>query len=825
MMQLPYTVTYLTIKIDNVTCTILTSVIVNMSDYSSLYTYSYELDPFQKESFSFMEQNDPCTILCCAPTASGKTTLGIHSVKLAHFRHKRIIYTAPIKSLSNQIFYDLSKNTDGFTVGLITGDHRCNPDATCLVMTTEILRNTLDRTASGRADEHSSNPFGLNLDWDNIDAVILDEVHYINDPDRGHIWEEVIIKLPTHVSLICLSATIQSPASFLEWIKSVRPVPSLLVTVNNRKVPLQYYGLLQLNKEMTSTKMTCEQHQLLNREIPIMNTTTSREPSPESYKMLALHTQLVTNNDLRAHYYTTENVNALVSFLESKKWLPAIIFLLSKQKCHQLADLINVSLNNDDEQRQVIHFIKDHMRLVINATDYTTTPEYAKFVDQATRGIGVHHSGQYPLFKELIELLARNNLIKLLVATETFAVGINLPTKTVVFTSLSKFQDGSHRWLHSHEFIQMSGRAGRRGLDTSGNVIIWFNTCHKMDTNSFNRTLSGNSQIISSKFKINPYLVLHQINNSSGDNVITKSMFWKEQISQSIYMSEQLQQLKAALKPIAEQSWYSIKDKLDQYTAVYYNSALSANQQMKKLSKMLKECPMLKTMLEPYNKYNAQLQEIKEYEIEYEKHVYYDKLMTDKMQTYLTAMKLVDGTTLTPSGQLCLSMDETFGVVQTYVLTTDIDQINKCTCTHLAMLMSLFMENQHDDDDESKMCIRAEVGDFGYVLNYVEHIFDKVKKQELEHGILNLPNELNYSLLVPIQKWMNGYTASDICSTHELYVGNFIKDINRLREMCSQWSNVCRLIGQLEMANNFDTTATQLIHDVAILDSLYIKLS
>jgi ATP-dependent RNA helicase DOB1 len=769
-----------------------------------------------------MEENDPSTILCCAPTASGKTTLGIHAVKLAHFRHKRIIYTAPIKSLSNQIFYDLSSyatklNTaaDPLTVGLITGDHRCNPDATCLIMTTEILRNALDR------DESNT----IHIDWSTVGAVILDEVHYINDPDRGHVWEEVIMKLPLHVSLVCLSATIQSPSLFLDWIKSVRSIPSLLVTVNTRKVPLQYYGLLQLTD--TSIKLNSDQRSLLNHEVLIMNTTTTKTPTPETYKMLALHNQLFTNGYVKPHYYTTENVNNLVSYLENKKWLPAIIFLLSKQKCHQLASLINVSFNTDEEQKQVGHFIRDHMRLITNATDYISTPEYTTFLDQATRGIGVHHSGQYPLFKELIELLAKNNLIKLLIATETFAVGINLPTKTVVFTSLSKFQNGGHRWLHSHEFIQMSGRAGRRGLDTLGNVIIWFNTCHKMDVNAFNQIASGNSQILSSKFKINPYLILHQINkNDSSSDIINKSMFWKEQITQSEYMQSQLEQLKNMLKPIETQPWYTIQNKLDEYVKIANNNALSANQQMKKIAKMLKDTPSIKTHFEQYNKYCKQIQEIHQYELEYNKCVHYDSIMFDKMTHYLRHVNMINSEDkLTPNGKVCLHMDEIYGVIQTRIILDSTSIIHKCTNDELILFVSLFMENSQDDDDESKLMIREEVGEFGYVLNYVEHVFNEVKKTELENDIINLPNELNYSLLIPLSKWLKGYTVSDICTTGTMYVGNFIKDINRVKEMATQWAHVARMVGYLELANNFDTAASSLIHNVAVLDSLYIKLS
>ena len=346
-----------------------------------------------------------------------------------------MIYTSPIKALANQKYKEFCERFGSSLVGIFTGDIKFNPTAQILICTAEILRNMLYNDYSNNKENQQF----LDITINEIDTVIMDEIHYINDNDRGLVWEETLILLPKSINLIMMSATIHKAEEFAGWIGKLKEKSINLIQKSGRNVPLTYY--YYNNRNLT---------QIGNSD------------------------KKSTNYDLiKQNYYKTpisKLINPFIDFLEQKNLFPALLFLFSRAKCDSYSKLIQKNLLTSEESAEVIKIFDN--KIAPFKKIYEKTPQYNQLRDLLKKGIGVHHSGYIPILKEIVEILLEKGLIKLVVTTETFAVGFNAPIKTSVFTSLMKYSDGGHRYLRTDEFLQIAGRAGRRGLDKVGTVIM-----------------------------------------------------------------------------------------------------------------------------------------------------------------------------------------------------------------------------------------------------------------------------------------------------------------------------------------------------------------
>ncbi len=394
-----------------------------------MYEFPFELDDFQKDACNCIDNGE--SVVVCAPTGAGKTVIAQHAIHRALEQGLRVFYTTPLKALSNQKYYDFGEKYGQDKVGLLTGDTSINRNAQIVVMTTEVFRNMLYGTNFGAVADNMKD----------VRYVVLDEVHYMNDEQRGTVWEESIIYCPTNVQIIALSATVANAQELTDWINTVHSKTELVDT-DFRPVPLRFfyfdssqpYKLLplltpsgQLNKKIKPEKR--EFHK-------------GKRKSPKS------------------------PVNDVIRNLAQNDMLPAIYFTFSRKKCdEQMERCASLELVSRAEQAQIKQFIDEYI------AEYPHLYNN-KHLDYLMCGVASHHAGLLPAWKNLVEKLFQKGLIKVVFATETLAAGINMPARTTVISSTSKRTDSGHRMLTASEFLQMSGRAGRRGMDEIGYVVI-----------------------------------------------------------------------------------------------------------------------------------------------------------------------------------------------------------------------------------------------------------------------------------------------------------------------------------------------------------------
>jgi superfamily II RNA helicase len=390
--------------------------------------FPFPLDSFQLQAVEALDQGK--SVVVCAPTGSGKTLIGEYAIYRALSHGKRVFYTTPLKALSNQKLRDFREQFGPDNVGLLTGDSSINRDAPVVVMTTEIFRNMLYGTRIGET--------GTTLQ--EVEAVVLDECHYMNDRQRGTVWEESIIYCPPEIQLLALSATVENSDQLTDWLQKVHG-PTRLIYSTFRPVPLEvhHYNGTGLYPLLNDAKTGLNPRFKSRRKPP------GRRPQRGPRERVSLA--------------------AVVSQLQEKDMLPAIYFIFSRRGCDRAIDEVSaLSLVSEAEAEQLKTRID---------TFLAWNPDAARAgqVGPLYRGIAAHHAGILPLWKGLVEELFQAGLIKVVFATETLAAGINMPARTTVISSLSKRTDTGHRLLTASEFLQMAGRAGRRGMDKQGHVV------------------------------------------------------------------------------------------------------------------------------------------------------------------------------------------------------------------------------------------------------------------------------------------------------------------------------------------------------------------
>lgn len=477
-------------------------------------SYPYPLSDFQKYAIEAIVQGDH--VLVTAHTGSGKTLPAEFAIQHFTGGGKKVIYTSPIKALSNQKYYEFQQKYPSISFGLFTGDIKTNPDAQVLIMTTEILMNTLFRMNSGKV---GSLDFNIDINVD-LACVVFDEVHYINDKERGQVWEKTMLMLPDHIQMVMLSATIDNPIGFATWCESGRNGGTshkrvYLASTNKRVVPLSHYGYVTVNdglfKNIKDKTLEQQIREGTNTLIPLQN-------ENGVFKDAAVHqmSRLLYIFENRQVFMKRQQVlNSLALFLRDREMLPAIAFVFSRKHVELCAKEITVPLLEDDSK--VGYIVRRECEQIIrklpNFQEYLALPEYNQVVALLEKGIGIHHSGMIPVLREIVELMISKKYIKLLFATESFAIGLDCPIKTAIFTSLTKFDGASERYLMPHEYTQMAGRAGRRGLDTVGHVVHCNNLFKLPTLSEYRAVLCGMPQKLVSKFHVTYSLILNLLKN------------------------------------------------------------------------------------------------------------------------------------------------------------------------------------------------------------------------------------------------------------------------------------------------------------------------
>ena len=499
--------------------------------------WPFTLSDFQKWAIKAIHEKHHALIT--AHTGSGKTLLAEYSIIRAHELGVKLIYTSPIKALSNQKIREFQDKFPHISFGIITGDTSFNPDADVLIMTTEVLRNTLFQMKNIEENPDMAEKTKLHFKIDiqkELGFVVFDEVHYINDAHRGHVWEETMMMLPQNVQMVMLSATINKPGKFAQWIENQSGKEVWLCPTEKRVVPLEHHTFFTMPESQIKKFDKKTQANIMSiYEKPI-----TLKKQGELFNETGYHKTLNVLNELnKANVWVNQYFafNQLIRHLKAADKLPAITFIFSRKRAQIFAEKVEVSLFPEDSKIPSI-IEKECQKILMklpNYKEYITLPEYTTIIKLLQKGIAFHHAGMPQVFRAMIERLFDKKYIYLLCATETFAVGLNMPTRSVIFPSLSKFDGQKFRLLLPHEYGQQSGRAGRRGIDILGDVWHMANTIHKNNQTihaiDYKNIITGPPQTLSSKFQINFSLALKliSINNMDMESFIKKSM-----ISESI---------------------------------------------------------------------------------------------------------------------------------------------------------------------------------------------------------------------------------------------------------------------------------------------------
>ncbi|MBI4982568.1 MAG: DEAD/DEAH box helicase [Candidatus Omnitrophica bacterium] len=448
-------------------------------------------DHFQQESIDFINQG--YSVIVSAPTGAGKTAIAEHVITSSIQNNIGVIYTAPIKALSNQKFRDFQAQF-GDHVGILTGDVSINPSATVLIMTTEIFRNkVLDEPAS--LEKYS---------W-----IIFDEIHYIDNPERGTVWEESLIFLPKHMQLLGLSATIPNIKQLAEWIESIHSKPVKTVIEDKRPVPLHFF--FQCQNEIVD-------------KLEHLRRLRSNKPN---------------------------KINYLINYLRTKEGLPAIYFVFGRRRAEELSfELLNYNFLNNKEKQQILD-LWDSLCQRFDLKSEKTAQEMYPLIQ---RGIAYHHAGMLPTLKEVIERLFTSRLLKVIFTTETFALGINMPSRSVMFDDLRKFYGRYVRNLKTRDFYQMAGRAGRRGIDTEGFVYCRINP-HKINSDEVRRIIYGKPEEVRSQLNTSYATILNLYQKYQDDlfQVYPKSLHYFQ--SRKNDQKEALRLIESKLKLLKEMNY------------------------------------------------------------------------------------------------------------------------------------------------------------------------------------------------------------------------------------------------------------------------------
>ena len=493
---------------------------------------SFQLSEFQIKANEAIDNGHH--VLITAHTGSGKTLPAEYAIKYFTEKGKKVIYTSPIKALSNQKYSEFIKKFPNLNIGIMTGDNKHNPDADVIIMTTEILQNNLFKS-------NQNAYLKIEMDIENeLGCVIFDEIHYIDDADRGTVWEQSIILLPDHIQMVMLSATIGEKERFAGWIESIKNKKVVICSTDKRVVPLNFYTYFTVPNKLINTiqppykKVFESKNNVLDPIIKNID-----EVIEKNKKCL----QYLKTNDIEVSRKFV--INELCLQLRDKEMFPALFFIFSRKQVQEYANDLQIPLFCKDEKDYMAEPVCRQLLVsrVSNWKEYICLPEYQYYINLLEKGIGIHHAGMLPIFREMMEILYDKKFIKVLFATETFAIGLNMPTKTVCFTSLFKHDGNSLRQLYSHEFIQMAGRAGRRNIDTIGHVILLTNLYKSLDTGEYFKLLNSPPKIIKSKFKINYSLILHYLNHYSIDECIVnikKSMMYQDIINEIKYSNNKI---------------------------------------------------------------------------------------------------------------------------------------------------------------------------------------------------------------------------------------------------------------------------------------------
>ena len=788
--------------------------------------YKFPLDIFQEHAISAIDQGH--NVLVCAKTGSGKTLVGEYQIAHSLREGKRVFYTTPIKSLSNQKFYDLKQLfPEPGMVGIMTGDIKFCPDAKIIVMTTEILRNLLYK--KGTLTEHVGLTASLSLQ--DLGAVVFDECHYINDRDRGKVWEETMILLPKEVNLIMLSATLDRPDLFATWIGELKQVPCHLIETQYRVVPLTHYIL----EHGTTLKPIMDSKEVFYDSVysDWIRSRLQKEKDHDAYqkKVANARRQGVEgpiSGKVRPVSFSHQ-LNSCISLLQEKTLLPALCFVLSRKGCEKHAAKSEATLLDSSDSATAITIFDFHLRR--HKASLETLPQYHTIRNLVTKGIAFHHSGVLPLLKEIVELLFTKGYIKLLYCTETFAVGINMPTKTVIFTGLSKYDDATQgmRFLRTDEYIQMAGRAGRRGKDPLG-TVIYLPEHDPPSTAEMRSILKGGKPQVQSRMDFHYDFLLKTFQAKEIHWLaIQKDSYWHRQ-QQLLLTAEQATYIKLKQELDAITLDPSMKEELEERKLLEQKVATLTNAKKKDAQRQLDRWKEDHTGLQ-WSRAEESLKHQTQLQNEFETARLLIQSITSNTRGVDTWIKILRDTKFLEADELTLTKKG--------ILATEFNEGHPLLCAEffslgyhrplsgndLVVLLACLIEEKSTETTPSLADLRIseEVRTALQQLDTLVQTF-----QTCEDVYRQYSKESYWTLyttwIEPIQRWLDGDSASCICSDYGLFEGNFVRAVLRISNMVDEWIAVGSYMSDIDLLEKLNAVRGLLVKDFIVPDSLYLHI-
>ena len=734
--------------------------------------FSFDLSPFQKMAIDGIINGSHS--LSCVPTGSGKTLVALFAIDYFTKLGKKVIYTSPIKALSNQKYYEFKKTFPHLSIGILTGDIKINPDGDVMIMTAEILKNKLLKETIDKS----------------ISCIIHDEVHMINDSFRGYVWEQLLMFSPPSVQLVLLSATLDSPLSFAQWIEKCTNRNVYLSISEERSVPLVHYGYVIHNSSFYKKQKNKVKEKIEDVSSEFTLLKEGKKPFDEiNYKKIKK-----TLDIFKKEQYRPKQLFILESCLKKmkeKEMFPAVCFLLSKRQIELISREISVELLEFDSkipytiEKEVHSILREKF---INYREYLELPELRELIKLLEKGIAIHHSGMIPILRELVELLFEKGYIKLLIATETFSVGLNMPIRTTIFTNLFKFDGSQRRMFYPHEFIQASGRAGRRGKDKVGYVIHLCNLYDSHDITSFRGLLEGSSQKLQSKFKFS-YHLFFSIEEKKD---FFKKSFLEEEVNGKVSkLNFEMMELKKGIERFS--NLHTPYEKIEEYKKL--NSYKSLKQRKKNIliqKSLIDEYPSIETDIK-----NLEVKEKKEMEFDIilrkEKE---EKEYSDKIYKNIQFILKKEGF-LEENGHFTI-----LGSIAKYIhhvpccpLSIYLEKLRSLDFKELVSILSIFIPISVEEEKKNRIDREEEL----------ENLYDRFYQYEVDYQYYTEEEYiLQYDMREYMKKWIEINTIEEsLCFLQEIErekgisTGNFIKYILQFNNFCNELENIAEYLGDM----------------------------
>lgn len=774
---------------------------------TSICSFPFELDPFQKHAHDAILNNRD--VIVCAATSLGKTTVCkialLYAIKTDPT--KRAALTVPVKALADDIYENFKKDflEYGITVGILTGDKKIDIDSQVVILTAEILRNTLVNGLD--ENQYTDTMKERKTLVQSLKTVVIDEIHYLNDPDRGTVWEETLMTLPKSVQLVGLSATINDPEDFVRWLYIQRKVPLTLIIADKRIIPLRHYVYVPLIDEKD------DKENLKGKLVQLM----------DSNGVYSSNNFVKAKNDYLKYFKRREAqhksrfdgklINEVTQYMQVKELLPAIFFSYSRSSCEdRYPPLVHVDLIDYRERSEIEKIFDSYMRPILPLCKNSSS--VSKLRDLLVKGIAYHHSGMMPCLKSVVQLLFSKKLIKVLFATETLSVGVNMPTRTVVFLELEKYTDnGVKRFLTPAEYKQAAGRAGRRGMDIAGDAIILPIFGEFPEEGNVKKVLTGSMPAIKSKFQFNYRLYLNVKGYDNIVDFVSKSILEKEFYKDIQSYEEETKKLQESVEDIT-----ITEDMLKLYELETKSVSMDFGIKISLDKKKLKEQEKLKKTV-------CQ----KDYEVflknkETERKISLNRQRVEDCKNYIRD-------TYTKIQENLFNMgfvDNIKGVIASQVNMCNPLLLSECminnfleglTPVEIVVVLSIFCNPIKKSEE---LCELPEDKELKESVSRIIKISEKRKwlmGHELNDPGLYCSWDITYDYVEIVYNWALGMEVSDLLTQYGEQEGNFVKNILKLEELVQEVINICKLIHNFELVPVLEKIESLIIRDIVLVNN------